>query len=79
MLTCHVTEYINEVSRIRRRRTTTTQVITRSFGRWPQTKIAKVGIKCCQIRANPKITSTTVKIVPKWRKNSPNLVTLIKT
>ena len=34
MLTFHATEQINEVSR------TTTQVITRYFGRWPQTKIA---------------------------------------
>ena len=33
MLTFHATEQINEVSR------TTTQVITRYFGRWPQTKI----------------------------------------
>ena len=32
MLTFHATEQINEVSR-----TTTTQVITRYFGRWPQT------------------------------------------
>ena len=32
MLTFHATEQINEVSR------TTTQVITRYFGRWPQTK-----------------------------------------
>ena len=33
MLTFHATEQIKEVSR-----TTTTQVITRYFGRWPQTK-----------------------------------------
>ena len=36
MLTFHVTEQINEVSR------TTTQVITRYFGRWPQTKIIDI-------------------------------------
>ena len=35
MLTFDATEQINEVSR------TTTQVITRYFGRWPQTKINK--------------------------------------
>ena len=33
MLTFDATEQINEVSR------TTTQVITRYFGRWPQTKM----------------------------------------
>ena len=38
MLTFHATEQINEVSRTR----TTTQVITRYFGRWPQTKIVKL-------------------------------------
>ena len=37
MLTFHATEQINEVSR-----TTTTQVITRYFGRWPQTKNLKM-------------------------------------
>ena len=35
MLTAHVTEQINEVSRT----TTTTQLITKSFGRWPQTRV----------------------------------------
>ena len=35
MLTFHATEQINEVSR------TTTQVITRYFGRWPQTKMKR--------------------------------------
>ena len=34
MFTFDATEQINEVSRTR----TTTQVITRYFGRWPQTK-----------------------------------------
>ena len=38
MLTFHATEQINEVSRTTRTRTTT-QVITRYFGRWPQTKM----------------------------------------
>ena len=38
MLTFDATEQINEVSRTRTR--TTTQVITRCFGRWPQTKTA---------------------------------------
>ena len=37
MLTFDATEQINEVSR-----TTTTQVITRYFGRWPQTTIQNV-------------------------------------
>ena len=37
MLTFDATEQINKVSRTTRTRTTTTQVITRYFGRWPQT------------------------------------------
>ena len=45
MLTFDATEQINEVSRTTR---TTTQVITRYFGRWPQTKI------------QPRITTTGV-------------------
>ena len=39
MLTFDATEQINEVSRTTR---TTTQVITRYFGRWPQTKIIDI-------------------------------------
>ena len=41
MLTFDATEQINEVSRTTRT-TTTTQVITRYFGRWPQTKIIDI-------------------------------------
>ena len=40
MLTFDATEQINEVSR-----TTTTQVITRYFGRWPQTKTTQVSCR----------------------------------
>ena len=43
MLTFDATEQINEVSRTTR--TTTTQVITRYFGRWPQTKIYNFKLK----------------------------------
>ena len=39
MFTFDATEQINEVSRTTRTRTTTTQVITRYFGHWPQTKM----------------------------------------
>ena len=46
MLTFHATEQINEVSRTRTR--STTQVITRYFGHWPQTKT----------RLNSKIAET---------------------
>ena len=42
MFTFDATEQINEVSRTTRT-TTTTQVITRYFGRWPQTKIDHKG------------------------------------
>ena len=42
MLTFDATEQINEVSRTTTR--TTTQVMTRYFGRWPQTKT-----KCLEI------------------------------
>ena len=44
MLTFDATEQINEVSRTTRT-TTTTQVITRYFGRWPQTKTKKMYLR----------------------------------
>ena len=63
MFTFDATEQINEVSRTRttrrRTRTTTTQVITRYFGRWPQT------IKTGLILSTSSIQYTTIYMVGK--------------